>query len=270
MCREIALLGLGALAAAGLPAATACSAGEPVAASGNDADKADADSSERDGESAAPSQLTGTWDVIAAYPGGESTAVLELWPERFSFVSSGSQVLAELGKLPIAISGSVDGVKANVRTTHRKEALDLGVLPFDLGGAWSFQSEARGGCTGEAAADYFELDCTNVGGTLGKQLMNYDLVDHKMLGSGRSSAQQVSKRESIFGALGGTWSVTFPRGGCEVEFESSKVHVDCTQNVNVQHRAQAKFTFTFDGETMTGVDEAGDYELAATRRPLGE
>lgn len=211
-----------------------------------------------------PSPLVGTWDVISAVGGRQRTATVTVTPTSLVLEWQGFSMNADVSNGAPSITASFEGVSSDVTATHIEEAADYGQIPYRLAGSWNFGGRQSDQCTATVKADSAKIDCSNLAAPLSDVLQGYDYVARKPLGTGTSTAQRKSKRDSIFGELGGEWAVVTPRASCSVTFEGNKMTADCDQKRDFAVARKGIMTLTFEDGIVSGTSNAG--ELSARRR----
>jgi hypothetical protein len=165
-----------------------------------------------------PTDLRGTWDLIGAGPGETpATGVLVLGDNSLS-VAFGATSLTFTGtNNPVVWTDDTHGT-VTITASQVASSVDTGVLPLNLGGAWTFTS-GTSGCNAALSASSFNASCTDGVGGLPEPLPT-DLT-------GTMNMTKTSSLPSIFGALGGVWSATFVDGTCTATLGGNTISVDC-------------------------------------------
>lgn len=193
----------------------------------------------------------------------QHTAVLIIEPQRLELSWKNFRVTTDVSAGVPKISfddGEVDG---DIVVTHVDEQLDVGHVPYALGGTWSFQGTRTDRCTAKLAADSATVDCANLGDPLRRVFSDYDLSDKKFLGKGTTIAQRGAKLPSDFGELGGEWTVSAPRSSCKVVFEGKTFTAECKDGPPGRQDTSS-LALTFGDGVASGTMNAG--ELSARRR----
>jgi hypothetical protein len=201
------------------------------------------------------STLNGTWDVLISTMPEETTAVLELSPTSFRLDGGATHIAVDLSSAGPSIHGDINGAMDTIMGTHSSAPVDLGQLPFALGGSWILSGSKGGHCTGDVAADAIGINCPNLDEPL------LDVLADPSLRSGRSTEQRTSKLSSIFGELGGEWTVVSHNNNCNVKVQGSEFHAECGEVA----RARDTITITFVNGVAAGSTSAG-LEISARRR----
>jgi hypothetical protein len=164
-----------------------------------------------------PTDLRGTWDLIGAGPGEmPATGVLVLGDNALS-VAFGSTSLTFTGTgNPVVWTDDIHGT-VTIRASQVASTVDTGVLPLNLGGAWSFTS-GTSGCNASLSAGGFNASCDDGVVGLPEPLPNL---------AGTMNMTKTSSLPSIFGALGGVWSASFVDGTCTATLSGNTMTVDC-------------------------------------------
>jgi hypothetical protein len=169
--------------------------------------------------SGTPTDLRGTWDLIGAGPGeAPATGVLVLADNSLS-VAFGATSLTFTGTSnPVVWTDDIHG-PVDIHASQVASPVDTGVLPLNLGGAWSFTS-GTSGCNASLSAGAFNASCTDGVSGLPEPLPT-DLT-------GTMNMTKTSSLPSVFGALGGVWIATFVDGTCTATLGGNTIAVDCT------------------------------------------
>lgn len=241
--------------------ATGCSSGDGLP-SGADPGTLDGRGGASNGAGAS-SPLNGEWDVITSFNQAERVGTMVISPTRFSLAVVAFSVDADFsGDVP-DVSGHLDSRSGPVTATHVAQPLDLGQIPFGLGGKWTVRGDSAGTCTGELASGVGTLDCSNLNTPMNRWFQGYDYADKKPLGTGTSTAQRERKLPSIFNELGGEWKVIMPWATCAVTFEDD--HMDATCFEEQEHAdGAATLSLRFGDGVATGTSNQG--EMSARRR----
>lgn len=214
---------------------------------------------------ATTSPLNGTWDMMH---GATGAGTITISPTTFALDVPGIHVMADVSTaVPAVEASSTQSGRTKtgaITTIHADEALDLGQVPYALGGTWNVSGSEADRCSAEVKVGSVGIDCTNVAPPLQNTLQDYDFVEQKPLGSGRSAAQRTRKRSSIFGELGGDWTVVTPRVTCKVTFEDDRLTATCDRKRNFQEKSTGTISLTFAEGIAIGTTNAG--EVSARKR----
>lgn len=209
--------------------------------------------------------LRGTWDVIGTT--GETIGEIQVYPGLFR-ARFGNRHEAELifvetqGVAVTSWRNTRGGEGASIETTHIPQPVDLGMLPLDLGGVWTFE-RAGERCDATMLDGEASFSCDRV---------RFDRPPQP-LPRGLKSGQAVrtSTAESIFGRLGGVWSVT--GGGverCSATFVGQTFTCECQREEDRSWADTWKIDgyveVHFDGDIATGADDEGREFMAIRRR----
>ncbi len=195
--------------------------------------------------------LSGTWDVIVSNPNGRAgTATVTLSPTQL-LVTGELEVAALIANDIIDIAYEGEAAKA---TRQRESDMNLGVMPLPLAGALRFTGvpDEGDGCDYNLDAEELTIECTDSIVTPGNlpELNSADL-----------DAVRTSELESIFGELGGRWTVTAEDVDCSVVFEGNAIDVSCER----AGATSGDLTVTVEDGRISGSTSAG-IEFTAQRR----
>ncbi len=221
------------------------------------------------GNNAAPgggslTTLEGTWEADYAQSGGGSApATIELSRTLFSLRIGditlradaqgplfAGQVLRDFGDGPVAapkLAASISRKSAEVGS--------LGAIPLPLTGGLRIDS---------GRADTF-CQSTLVDGSIAASCGDIDNFGYLMPGSaakGTASGVRISRSDSSFGDLGGTWQIGLSGGGsCTASFVQSTVTATCLD----ASTHTGSFTVAFEGNRASGSTSEG-IEFVAVRK----
>jgi hypothetical protein len=203
------------------------------------------------GGTGGPDDLSGTWDVIVSRADGEAaTSTVTLSPTQLQ-VAGDLEIVALIADDVIDIAYEGEAVRA---TRQGGSDMDLGVLPLPLAGLLRFAGvpDEGGGCEYGLGPEELTIVCRGEISTPNDlpELENADL-----------NAVRTEMDYSIFGDLGGRWSVTAEDLDCSVVFEDSTIDVDCTQAGS----GSGEVTITVESNRISGSTSAG-IEFTAQRR----
>lgn len=137
----------------------------------------------------------------------------------------------------------VTGISARVGGT----ASSYGAIPFSLSGAWSFVNPNKATDTPVAAS--INADAWSIGEVGSSARRSW-------------SAARNSSATSMFGDLGGTWSVKQNNIDCVVTLADSNVRIVCADG----RKSIEEFNATFDATSGIASGRAGDEEFVARRQ----
>ena len=209
------------------------------------------------------SPLLGTWDVVSMFGKKQHTAVLTIEPQKLELSWKDFRVTIDAsGDVP-KISFDDGVVDGDIVVTHLDEPMDVGHVPYALGGTWSFHGTRTDRCTAKVVANAATIECANLGDPLRRVFSDYDIYEEKFLGKGTTIAQRGPKLPSDFGELGGEWTVSAPRSSCKVVIEGKTFTAECKDGRPGQQDTSS-LTLTFGDGIASGAMNAG--ELSARRR----
>jgi hypothetical protein len=215
------------------------------------------------------SPLSGTWDVISSVGGPTRTATLTLQPTLFELTWDELDVTADLSNVVPNITYTIHSDDSHqsgaVTATHLAQPLDLGQMPYGmLGGSWNFRGRESDQCTANVQPGAIEVDCSNLAPPLISTLQGFDFGKNMPLGTGTSTAQRTSTADSMFGELGGAWTVVTPLAKCDVTFQANRVHASCNQSWRLGQTRVGLLDLTVENGVASGTTNAG--EFSARRR----
>ena len=105
-------------------------------------------------------KLDGIWDVTMSPD--ESTAVIEISPTKFVFTEPSVEVRVVFSSTP-SITAKDDWEEDGFAGTHENSPLELGAVPYALGGKWKLTGADRGECSADVAASALSIECLNAG-----------------------------------------------------------------------------------------------------------
>lgn len=201
--------------------------------------------------------LAGTWDVTSSFTGNPSSTragtltigkdeFVASWPRRsLAFHRTGDTM---------TLTWTTEVDTRNLTVKRSAAALDLGALPLDLGGSWTFTDPTNGpgSCNATAGGTSFSGACNGLNVYWPQPDMNSS-----------ANGTRTEARTSIFGDLGGVWSLTTASGAkCDATFEGSVATLSCAGTSSVLH---GSITITFGDGVASGTTSRG-VEFAAHRR----
>lgn len=203
------------------------------------------------GSTGGPNDLSGTWDVIASEPDGDThVSTVTLSPTQLR-VDGELELLALVADDVVDIA--VDGEA--VRATRQGETdMDLGVIPLPLAGLLHFVGVPDEGpsCDYSLTAEALTLVCTD------DVSAPNDLPE---LDSAELSAERTEALTSNFGELGGRWWVTAEDVVCSVVFQGNTIKVECAEGGSDSKHVN----ITVDRDRISGSTTDG-LEFTAQRR----
>lgn len=196
-----------------------------------------------------PSTLAGTWELSGS-SAGNVDGVLVLSSTSAHLTIGGGTFDLQAGSTP-----AFTWTGSNTPTftvSHTPVAVDFGALPLAVGGDWTFTGTGGGSCVGSIRNDAASGGCSGAGRppsplpSLNRQVQ----VTH------------TSKLDSIFGALGGVWTLTDNGSGtCTFTFQGATLSASCKSGVV----DKGGVTITFSDGMASGFTDAGA-EFSAHRR----
>jgi hypothetical protein len=193
--------------------------------------------------------LRGTWDLIGAASGERpSMGTLVLGDNSFA-IAFGSTSLSFTGlSHPVVWTDELHG-QVSIAANQTPSTVDVGILPLNLGGIWTFTRDTSG-CNATLSGSLFGATCTG-----GVYNLPAPLPDNL---TGRMSATKTVSLPSVFGSLGGTWSVSFDDGSCAATFSGSSVTIDCSNEPAFGGSVYASFcSGLVSGGTSNGIAFTG-------------
>jgi hypothetical protein len=214
-------------------------------------DRPDASTNPGDGGACTgtPMDLRGSWDLIGAAPGETpATGVLVLGDNSIS-VAFGSTSLTFTGTSnPVIWTDDIHGT-VTINASQVASTVDTGILPLNLGGAWSFTS-GTSGCNASLSAGAFNASCTD--GVVGLPEPLPTVL------TGTMNATKTSSLPSVFGALGGVWNATFVDGTCTATISDNTMAVNCDNESAFGGSVQLSICQgAVSGSTSNGIAFAG-------------
>ncbi len=227
-----------------LTAATACSSG-----------------TDRGGPTPTPdgtSSLSGIWDVTADQDGNQSKARIEL-SEKKLLITDGSGGTFEFAiDSSGALAGSFVEEKNDDPETfvgdHEGNAFSFGAGLLPIGGSWTFTGDEKGhsddACRFTLGNGSLTASCDDVH-------IGFHVRNKSVTGTRTKTA------ESIFGDLGGTWTVEDDKDGrsCTFTFEGKTFESRCAKG-----DFAGTTSLTFEETTLTGSSSSGSVEISGVKR----
>ena len=197
-----------------------------------------------------PSTLAGTWELSGS-SAGSVDGLLVLSSTSAHLTVGGGTFDLQAGSTP-SFTWSTASEAQMFTASHTPVAVDFGALPLALGGDWAFHGPGNGSCVGSIRGDAASGGCSGAGEppspvpSLNRQVQ----VTH------------ASKLDSIFGALGGTWTLTDNGGGaCTFTFQGATLSASCKDGSD----PAGGVTITFSDGLASGFTDSGA-EFSARRR----
>ena len=211
--------------------------------------------------------LIGTWDVNSSLPDNAGVGVITIGQTTLNIDWAQLKIDANVADAAPAITASWRDTAAPVTTTRNPAPLDMGKIPFGVGGTWIFQGVEADRCNVTAVPALASLDCSNLARPLDGTLQEWDYDNSKPFSTGLSMAQRHTTLDSDFGDLGGEWTVILPRGNCAVKIAGSTLDATCTHTVRAypnERVENGQLTLTFTDGFASGTSDVG--EVSAKRR----
>lgn len=194
--------------------------------------------------------------------------VLTITPTSLAIQFTTFSMNADVSSAVPAVNAVFSGRGGDLVTTHNAEPLDLGQIPYGVGGTWIFQGVDADRCNVTAHAELVSFDCSNLTEPLIDTLQGWDYGINKPLSTGLTNAQRKSKLDSQFGEAGGEWQVVLPRGNCKVKIAGNTLNASCTLTRRSRYGGDVRDTgtidLTFTDGFASGTSNAG--EVSAKRR----
>jgi hypothetical protein len=204
------------------------------------------------GSSASPLEdLTGVWDLVVTGD-GVATDTIEISEELLRVTTSERELV--LVRTSDGYDGTYEG--GLVRATPWEAAdLELGALPLPVGGRWRLEdiNSSLDWCDYSLNASSFSGDCTD--GV-------YHPPDLPDLGGVVITAARVKALTSVFGDLGGEWTVESSDGArCNVRLAGPSLELSCQDG----GAYSGSVSMVFSRDSLSGSTDRG-IEFAAQRR----
>jgi hypothetical protein len=215
----------------------------------------------KDGPSSAEEDLSGTWDVLGSSPGGVPLALtITLDAQHIDVIGAKESFVAVRSGTGFILTYSVGDRSAQVLALRENGGvMNVGALPFDLSGLWSFRTPdfTEGiGCNATFVTPGFSGECATV--ALPRWVASYQL------GNGSARGNHQASAPSMFGDLGGTWNMQTTRGtACTFEFRDNTFSSRCSNELTSAPLGGVNVTFS--GATVSGTTTSG-VEFSAHRR----
>ena len=209
----------------------------------------------------ASGDLTGTWDLVSTSPSGV--------PRNGTLTIAREALTLDLGSLQLAyatangqldVTWTANGNASNIATQRSPAALDLGIVPLDVGGSWRFASQdGTERCTALLSPASWTGSCDS-------PIAGWPPEPPPPTPGVTYNAIRTQQLPSVFGDLGGVWSLTDGQGGpgsCTVTFNQSGFSATC--NAATEDLA-GTVQVTFDGTSMASGTTSYGYELSAHKQ----
>ncbi|HEX8791045.1 MAG TPA: hypothetical protein VF765_08825 [Polyangiaceae bacterium] len=207
--------------------------------------------------------LTGTWDLVATSPsGGTTSGTLLLGASTFSLdiPSTGSSLAYSANGSTLTVLWTLDGTADPIDATRAAAAMNLGIIPDDVGGTWSFSS------AGSAETCTATLAPSQVSGSCNAYLYGWPNPLPVPIPGVTYTAARTQQLSSVFGDLGGTWQVMDNQGGpgsCTATFQGSTFSASCNDATDA---FGGTVQLTFNGTTMASGMTGNGIELSAQKQ----
>jgi hypothetical protein len=201
------------------------------------------------GNTGLPSTLAGTWDLM----GGASAGVqgtLTLSANQLKVQLGGGTFDLQVGATPSFTWTAHDAPTFTV--THTPVDVDFGALAIGVGGDWMIGGPGGGSCVGSIRGDALTGGCAHAGSPP-SPLPSLNRQVH---------ATRTQKLDSIFGELGGAWTISDNgAGSCSAMISGATVSVSCKNGT----ANAGSITVTFSDGLASGFTDSGA-EFSARRR----
>jgi len=206
----------------------------------------------------AAGSLQGTWDVVGSRLGlqNQMSFVVTLQPSSFAVVTSHGSLNALISGTGATIDVEESSPRQVVATHSGRGQLNLGALPVDISGNWMLASTPADGssCSWSLGAGTVSGSCTDA---------DFDLDWAPDPGTGTMTGSRTRVVQSIFGDLGGEWTVTFSEGASMTAiFEGNTLSLSGSEALGGR---VSWINLSFDGNTASGTG-SDSIEFSAQRR----
>jgi hypothetical protein len=214
-----------------------------------------------DGSTHPSADLTGTWDLFATSPAGTpSTGTLVVARDTLSLDLGTIQLSYAAHGGTLTVTYTRDGNTSSITTQRAPAAVDLGIMPLDLGGAWTFASETSiESCSASLAPSSWTGSCAEyVAGWPGAVPRPAPHVTY--------TATRTQQLSSAFGDLGGVWEATDGQGGpghCTMTVQGSTFATSCSSGTG---SLTGTMQLTFSGNDTASGTTSGGAELSAHKQ----
>jgi hypothetical protein len=201
------------------------------------------------GTTSLPSTLAGTWELSGS-SAGHVDGLLVLSSTSLHIAVNAITFELHAGGAPSLTYTNGSEMPA-LTVSQTPVAVDYGALPITVGGDWMI-GWSGGSCVGSLRADAATGGCTHAGAPpSGLPGLNRQV-----------HATRTSKLDSIFGELGGTWSIADGGSGtCTATFSGATLSASCKNGTS----STGGLTITFSDGVASGFTESGA-EFSARRR----
>jgi hypothetical protein len=157
--------------------------------------------------------LVGTWELAGAM-GGPAQGTLILTASHLTVNLGGDVFDLQVDGTP-ALSWTDHNRPASISATHTGGGVNLGILPLALGGDWTFTGASGGQCSASLQSASIIGSCAGAGYSPLLALNRH------------ATATRIAKLDSVFGDLGGTWTVSDGGGSCTITLQSATIMGSC-------------------------------------------
>jgi hypothetical protein len=190
-----------------------------------------------------PSTLAGTWEVIES---GDTAplGLITLGKDELVIAFGNSQLSYRAENGLLTVSYQEGATKTPVAATRQAKALDTGALALELGGTWSFTASDGSGeaCNAQVDPGSFTASCSGV-----------TPPDPVPPATGTITGSRIETRSSIFGELGGLWTVTTENGHCTAELVDNEFMSTCEgEPGGTEHGIHGSVEIVFNGDIASG------------------
>jgi hypothetical protein len=195
-----------------------------------------------------PSSLAGTWELAGA-TGSTPAGTLVLSSSRLTINLGGDVFDLQVSGTP-TLSWTDHGSPTPINTIHNGGSFNSGALGLGLGGDWGFSGASGGSCSASLQSGSFVGSCAGAGyGPL------FNLNRH-------ATATRTAQLDSIFGDLGGMWTVSDDNNGsCAITVQGATISASCKSG----GARWGGVTLTFGDGLVSGTTDSGD-EFSARRQ----
>jgi hypothetical protein len=209
----------------------------------------------------AASDISGTWDLYGSSRvyGWAITGTLTIDATRFLLTLDSASVNYIAGSPPsLSYVRPFTGQDNTYTVTKTDNPVDLGVIPLDVGGTWTFTrpGDPLAHCDAQVGPGTFGGRCSNVW----YAPSSLPDLNHTV------SATRTTVLPSVFGELGGVWQLVSDggsQGRCTARFEGSELIASCNSSFDAMNNSTLVFTLG-DGIASGSSDEG--LEISAVRR----
>ena len=196
------------------------------------------------------SSLLGTWDLVGA-TGGAPQGTLVLTSSRLTITVGSVVVALSVDGKPTFDWTDGDG-PTPITATHAGAGVDFGIVPLQLGGDWTFTGAQGGSCSASVQSASLLGSCSGVGRAPAPLP---SLNRH-------ATAMRTRELGSVFGDLGGAWSVSDDHGAsCNITVQGATIMASCSSHGS----SAGGVSLTFGDGVVSGTTDSG-VEFSARRR----